>query len=190
VNAAMLTAAVRIDTRREADVRAVVVRNDGARRVLQELRRRRDRLGFCFVPLPLVMKTLEAIGRIRSCAAAANGTVTTIHADVRSDWAFSAGIGRTANSGKCQCVMVLPKKGVWNFRSLKTPAFIETGEFQTPFLGKAMRDQGVFSPFCFRNRASAASASSGVMMPSPLVSIRLKSSRVPRNSRSVTTPSP
>src|SRR5207244_4459743 len=97
VNAAMLTAAVRIDTGREADVRAVVVRNDGARRVLQELRRRRDRLGFCFVPLPLVMKTLEAIGRIRSCAAAANGTVTTIHADVRSDWSFSAGIGRTAN---------------------------------------------------------------------------------------------
>ncbi|TMQ32446.1 MAG: hypothetical protein E6K70_18485 [Planctomycetota bacterium] len=31
----------------------------------------------------------------------------------------------------------LPKKGVWNFQALKTPAFIETGEFQTPFLGKA-----------------------------------------------------
>jgi hypothetical protein len=28
-----------------------------------------------------------------------------------------------------------PKKGVWNFQALKTPAFIETGEFQTPFFG-------------------------------------------------------
>ena len=33
-----------------------------------------------------------------------------------------------------------PKKGVWNFRALKTPAFIEAREFQTPFLGKAGRD--------------------------------------------------
>jgi hypothetical protein len=34
------------------------------------------------------------------------------------------------------CVMELcPKKGVWNFQALKTPAFIETGEFQTPFFG-------------------------------------------------------
>src|SRR5438128_8865379 len=37
------------------------------------------------------------------------------------------------------CVAVLPKKGVWNFQALKSPACIETGEFQTPFLGKAMR---------------------------------------------------
>ena len=28
-----------------------------------------------------------------------------------------------------------PKKGVWNFEALKTPAFIEAGEFQTPFFG-------------------------------------------------------
>jgi len=28
-----------------------------------------------------------------------------------------------------------PKEGVWNFQALKTPAFIETGEFQTPFFG-------------------------------------------------------
>jgi len=28
-----------------------------------------------------------------------------------------------------------PKKGVWNFQALKTPAFIEAGEFQTPFFG-------------------------------------------------------
>src|SRR5438093_5396370 len=29
-----------------------------------------------------------------------------------------------------------PKKGVWNFRALKTPAFIRAGEFQTPFFGQ------------------------------------------------------
>jgi hypothetical protein len=33
------------------------------------------------------------------------------------------------------CVCALPKKSVWNFQALKTPAFIEAGEFQTPFLG-------------------------------------------------------
>src|SRR5438094_7630171 len=26
-----------------------------------------------------------------------------------------------------------PKKGVWNFQALETPAFIRAGEFQTPF---------------------------------------------------------
>jgi len=30
-----------------------------------------------------------------------------------------------------------PKKGVWNFEALKTPAFIEAGEFQTPFFGQS-----------------------------------------------------
>jgi hypothetical protein len=33
--------------------------------------------------------------------------------------------------------MLCPKKGVWNFQALKTPAFIEIGEFQTPFFGQA-----------------------------------------------------
>src|SRR5438552_5109806 len=31
-----------------------------------------------------------------------------------------------------------PKKGVWNFQALKTPAFIEAREFQTPFFGQSM----------------------------------------------------
>src|SRR5438093_10624435 len=30
-----------------------------------------------------------------------------------------------------------PKKSVWNFQALKTSAFPEAGEFQTPFLDKA-----------------------------------------------------
>src|SRR5438445_8935997 len=30
-----------------------------------------------------------------------------------------------------------PKKAVWNFEALKTPAFIEAGEFQTPFFGQS-----------------------------------------------------
>ena len=30
-----------------------------------------------------------------------------------------------------------PKKGVWNFQALKTPAFIQAGEFQTPFFGQS-----------------------------------------------------
>jgi hypothetical protein len=29
------------------------------------------------------------------------------------------------------------KKGVWNFQALKTPAFIEAAEFQTPFFGQS-----------------------------------------------------
>jgi hypothetical protein len=29
------------------------------------------------------------------------------------------------------------KKGVWNFEALKTPAFIDAGEFQTPFFGQS-----------------------------------------------------
>jgi hypothetical protein len=29
------------------------------------------------------------------------------------------------------------KKGVWNFQALKSPACIETGEFQTPFFGQS-----------------------------------------------------
>ena len=35
----------------------------------------------------------------------------------------------------CRPATALPKKGVWNFEALKTPAFIEAGEFQTPFFG-------------------------------------------------------
>src|SRR5437879_8913642 len=30
-----------------------------------------------------------------------------------------------------------PKKGVWNFQALKTSAFLDAGEFQTPFLAKS-----------------------------------------------------
>jgi len=29
------------------------------------------------------------------------------------------------------------KKGVWNFQALKIPAFVDTGEFQTPFFGQS-----------------------------------------------------
>ena len=32
-----------------------------------------------------------------------------------------------------------PKKGVWNFQTLKGPAFIGAGEFQTPFFGQSPR---------------------------------------------------
>src|SRR5205809_7053188 len=35
-----------------------------------------------------------------------------------------------------------PKKGVWNFQALRTPAFIEAGEFQTPFLGRDCQNAG------------------------------------------------
>src|SRR5207249_614119 len=35
-----------------------------------------------------------------------------------------------------------PKKGVWNFEALKTPAFIEAGEFQTPFFWQRRNDSG------------------------------------------------
>src|SRR5438445_6175392 len=33
--------------------------------------------------------------------------------------------------------LLCPKKGVWNFQALKTPAFIEAGELQTPFFGQS-----------------------------------------------------
>src|SRR5438552_922166 len=41
--------------------------------------------------------------------------------------------------------MCRPKKGVWNFRALKTPAFVETEEFQTPFFGPGLRFAEVLS---------------------------------------------
>src|SRR5438132_581261 len=33
--------------------------------------------------------------------------------------------------------LACPKKGVWNFLALKTAAFLEAGEFQTPFFGQS-----------------------------------------------------
>jgi hypothetical protein len=35
------------------------------------------------------------------------------------------------------------KKGVWNFQALKTPAFIEAGEFQTPFFGQSLTERDI-----------------------------------------------
>jgi len=42
--------------------------------------------------------------------------------------------------------MALPKKGVWNFRALRTPAFIEAGEFQTPFWAQHSESFSYYHP--------------------------------------------
>ncbi|TMQ33371.1 MAG: hypothetical protein E6K70_13465 [Planctomycetota bacterium] len=34
-----------------------------------------------------------------------------------------------------------PRKGVWNFQALKTPAFSEAREFQTPFFGQSGQER-------------------------------------------------
>src|SRR5438128_11050834 len=39
----------------------------------------------------------------------------------------------------CDSRSFAPKKRVWNFQALKTPAFIEAREFQTPFFGPDRR---------------------------------------------------
>jgi hypothetical protein len=70
VNAAMLTTAVRVDAGAEADIRTVIVGNNAAGAVFEELSLRGGRLLRVLVWIWLEMKFLEPVWRVRASATA------------------------------------------------------------------------------------------------------------------------
>src|SRR6516164_3276713 len=71
IDAAVLAAAIGIDAGVEADIGAVVVGNDCARRISKELSSRRGAIRFGF-RVRFILKQLKTIGRIRRSPAAAD----------------------------------------------------------------------------------------------------------------------
>src|SRR5258708_31054494 len=64
VDAAMLAAAVGVDTRVEADVRTLIISDDGARAVFEELGARQGILFRVPIGIGFEMDFLEAVGRV------------------------------------------------------------------------------------------------------------------------------
>ena len=69
VDAAVLAAAVRVEAGLKAHIRAVVVRNDAAAAVAEELRPRQRVLHRVPVRIPLQLERLEAVGWVAAGAA-------------------------------------------------------------------------------------------------------------------------
>src|SRR5687767_6580026 len=86
VNASVLAAAIRVDTRRETDIRTVVVSDDRGGLVPEYLRLRRDIFSGVEIGIALQMNLHEPIGRIHRRPASADHTLVLHQSSLQQRW--------------------------------------------------------------------------------------------------------
>src|SRR6516164_5744941 len=79
VGTTVLTAAIRIDAGRKANVRTVICRDDRSAGVLQELRGWGRTFRFIYVGIDLIVNRLEAVGGIVRGSSTSGRTLICLH---------------------------------------------------------------------------------------------------------------